>query len=100
MRSSRNLRIAVMAAGVLLLAGCVRSQLSSPASVGDTASSTTTTPPPSATPPPATPQRITYPSIFVTDYDTTPNTVVVLQQPPNSSPTTVWRFPGVSPAVD
>jgi hypothetical protein len=47
--------------------------------------------------PPVQPSlRITYPSIFVTDYDTTPITVVVL----SSTATTVSRIPGYHPAVD
>ncbi|RSL18860.1 hypothetical protein EDE15_4465 [Edaphobacter aggregans] len=47
-------------------------------------------------PPPSPPPRITYPSVFVTDYDTTPATVVVL----GSTDMEVLRFPGFGPAVD
>jgi hypothetical protein len=98
----RNLRAAVIVAGAILLIGCAGGQL---ASTGGGGGTTVSTPPPplpptSAAPSPPLPPRITYPSIFVTDYDTTPNSVVVLQEPLSSLPTTVWRFPGYLPAVD
>jgi hypothetical protein len=95
----RDSRVAVMVAGVLLLVGCAGGRPVSTGGGGTAVSGggggTTVSPP---IPPP--PQRITYPSIFVTDYDTTPDSVVVLQQPLSSPATTVWRIPGYLPAVD
>ncbi len=89
MHASRDLCVAVMA-GALLLVGCASGNRFT--STGGGGGTTQSTPPPPVQPP----QRITYPSIFVTDYDTFPATVVVL----NSAGETMLRFTGFGPAVD
>src|SRR5882757_11586208 len=93
MAGSRNLRIAVMAAGALLLVGCAGS---APVLTGGGGTTVSASGGGTLPPPPSPPPRITYPSVFVTDYDTRPPTVVVL----DSAGTTVSRFQGLMPAVD
>jgi hypothetical protein len=73
----------------LTLAGCAGDRM---ASIGGSGGTTLSTPSPPVQPS----LRIIYPSIFVTDYDTTPITVVVM----SSAATTVTRIPGYHPEVD